>query len=265
VQQRTRTAAVHRGTSAPKACAAANPGIPPPVASTVTLPRPKAAAKTESYSVSVRNIPVQDLLFALARDAKLNVDIHPGINGVVTLNAIDQTLQQILSRIAKQVDMRWEIDGPNLIVMPDTPFLRSYKVDYVNIVAKCDEYRHGFLTDIIYWWGRLGRQCQQQQFGIQDREKPTMNSGIRSKRTSRTSCTKQTRSCRKDPAKPSSSARISRPPLVPALKAGQSAEPCRRSTNSLAGSPNAASLQQQGTTVVKRTTFREAASDHRKP
>jgi MSHA type pilus biogenesis protein MshL len=31
-------------------------------------------------------------------------------------------------------------------------------------------------------------------------------------------------------------------------------------TNSLAGSPNPANLQQQGTTVVKRTTFREAAS-----
>ena len=93
--------------------AAANPDIPPPVANTVTLPRPKAAAKTESYSVSVRNIPVQDLLFALARDAKLNVDIHPGINGVVTINAIDQTLQQILSRISKQIDMRWELDGPN--------------------------------------------------------------------------------------------------------------------------------------------------------
>ena len=110
-----------------------NPDIPPPVANTVMLARPKAAAKTESYSVSVRNIPVQDLLFALARDAKLNVDIHPGINGVVTVNAIDQTLQQILARISKQIDMRWEIDGPNLIVMPDSPFLRNYKIDYVNM------------------------------------------------------------------------------------------------------------------------------------
>ncbi len=109
------------------------PGIPSPVASTVTLPRPKAAAKTESYSVSVRNIPVQDLLFALARDAKLNVDIHPGIEGIVTLNAIDQTLQQILTRIAKQVEMRWDIEGPNLMVTPDTPYLKIYKIDYVNI------------------------------------------------------------------------------------------------------------------------------------
>jgi general secretion pathway protein D len=76
---------------------------------------------------------VQELLFALARDAKLNVDIHAGISGVVTLNAIDQTLAQLLSRIAKQVDMRWELDGPNLVVEPDSPYLHIYRVDYVNM------------------------------------------------------------------------------------------------------------------------------------
>jgi hypothetical protein len=39
----------------------------------------------------------------------------------------------LLSRIAKQVDMRFELDGPNLAVMPDAPYLKNYKVDYVNI------------------------------------------------------------------------------------------------------------------------------------
>ena len=66
--------------------------IPAPVQHAIPLPPPKAAGKTETYSVVVNNVKVQDLLFALARDAKLNVDIHPGISGNVTLNAIDQTL-----------------------------------------------------------------------------------------------------------------------------------------------------------------------------
>ena len=97
------------------------------------LPKPRAPKKTETYSVVVHNIKVNDLLFAIARDASLNVDIHPGISGNVTLNAIDQTLPQILARISRQVDMRFELDGSNLSVMPDTPFLRTYKVDYVNM------------------------------------------------------------------------------------------------------------------------------------
>jgi general secretion pathway protein D len=75
------------------------------------LPPPSPTARPETYSVVVNNVRVQDLLFALARDAKLNVDIHPGITGSVTLNAIDQTLPQLLGRISRQVDMRYEIDG----------------------------------------------------------------------------------------------------------------------------------------------------------
>lgn len=107
--------------------------IPPPVQITPMLPQPKPAVRPETYSVVVNNVRVQELLFALARDARLNVDIHPDMTGTVTLNAIDQTLPQLLTRIARQVDMRYEIDGPTLVVMRDTPFLRVYRVDYVNM------------------------------------------------------------------------------------------------------------------------------------
>jgi len=112
--------------------------IPEPVRITSILPKPKPTARPETYSVVVNNVKVQELLFALARDAKLNVDIHSGIVGSVTLNAIDQTLQQLLARISKQVDMRYELDGPNLAVMPDTPYLRIYKIDYVNMQRDTD-------------------------------------------------------------------------------------------------------------------------------
>jgi len=97
------------------------------------LPPPTAAPRAETYSVVVNNVRVQDLLFALARDAKLNVDIHPGVTGTVTLNAIEQTLPQLLGRIARQVDMRYEMDGQTLSVMRDTPYLRIYRIDYVNL------------------------------------------------------------------------------------------------------------------------------------
>jgi MSHA biogenesis protein MshL len=80
----------------------------------------------------VNNVRVQELLFALARDARLQIDIDPNLTGTVTLNAIDQTLPQLLSRIIRQVDMRYEMDGDTLIVMRDSPFLRAYKIDYLS-------------------------------------------------------------------------------------------------------------------------------------
>ena len=112
--------------------------IPEPVRIAPVLPKPAPAVRPETYSVVVNNVKVQELLFALARDAKLNVDIHSDITGTVTLNAIDQTLQQLLARIARQVDMRYELDGPNLSVMRDTPYLRIYKIDYVNMQRDTD-------------------------------------------------------------------------------------------------------------------------------
>ncbi len=105
--------------------------IPAPVTQTFDLPPPRPGPALETYSVVVSQVPVDQLLFSLARDARLNVDVHPGLSGRVTLNAIDQTLPQLLQRISRQVDMRFELDGESLVVMPDTPFLRTYKVDYV--------------------------------------------------------------------------------------------------------------------------------------
>ncbi len=107
--------------------------IPEPVQQSAALPPPRPVARQETYSVSVHRVPVQSVLFALARDAGLNVDVHPAIEGTVTLNALDQTLPQLLARIGKQVDMRYELQGNNLVVLPDQPYWNHYKIDYVNI------------------------------------------------------------------------------------------------------------------------------------
>ena len=112
---------------------AQSPGaIPEPVQVTPLLPKPKATARPETYSVVVNNVRAQELLFALARDARLQIDIDPNLSGNITLNAIDQTLPQLLNRISRQIDMRYELEGDTLVVMRDSPFLRSYKIDYLS-------------------------------------------------------------------------------------------------------------------------------------
>ncbi|MBF0157425.1 MAG: type II and III secretion system protein, partial [Magnetococcales bacterium] len=98
-------------------------------------PQPSASerALADAYTIGVSDMPVRDLLYALARDANLNVDIHPGVAGEVTLNAIDQTLPRILDRIAQQVDLRFEVQGSTLVVTPDRPYLHTYHVNYINL------------------------------------------------------------------------------------------------------------------------------------
>jgi MSHA biogenesis protein MshL len=60
-------AATHLRAEAPRA----DGQIPQPVQLAPVLPKPKPAARLETYSVVVNNVRVQDLLFALARDARL--------------------------------------------------------------------------------------------------------------------------------------------------------------------------------------------------
>lgn len=107
--------------------------IPKPVSSSTYLPPPKPKAKEPVYSIVVYDTPVKEVLFAIARDSKLNVDIHPSIQGRVTLNAVDQTLPAILERLSKQVDLTYKVQGNVLTIAPDQPVLRIYKVDYVNM------------------------------------------------------------------------------------------------------------------------------------
>jgi general secretion pathway protein D len=118
--------------TAPEAPAAAAP-IPPPVKTPGFVPPPKPVEKLPTYSVVVSDVPAKELLFALARDTKTNIDVHPGIQGSVTLNALNETLPAILDRIARQIDMRYRQEGNTLIVEPDSPYFKTYRVNYVNL------------------------------------------------------------------------------------------------------------------------------------
>jgi len=235
--------------------------IPPPVNNTLSLPKPRPATKAETYSVVVNNVPAHDLLFALARDAKLNVDIHPDIKGTITLNAIDQTLPQLLSRIAKQIDMRFELDGNNLAVMPDSPFLRHYKVDYVNLVRNVS--------------GTVSSDTQ-----IATGTTGTGGSGgsgnVSSTRIQNTSKNQFWESLEKnvkdilretDKVLPEGSSETTVEQAATQTASGVAAFPqavgraAQTVANALgANAPPTSSAQSVGNTVVRRTTFREAAS-----
>ena len=100
---------------------------PPPV------PEPAPLQHEDRYTVVVNEVPVKELLFALARDAQVNVDIAPDISGLVTMNAVEQTLPQLLQRIARQAGLRYVMEDGNVFISPDEPYFRTYRIDYLNM------------------------------------------------------------------------------------------------------------------------------------
>jgi len=237
--------------------------IPPPVQQSFSLPRPRTTARTETYSVVVNNVKVHDLLFALARDARLNVDIHPGITGAVTLNAIDQTLPQLLTRIAKQVDMRFEMDGPNLVVMPDAPYLKNYKVDYVNIardvVGTVSTNTQISTSALATGGGGAAGSGNTSRIQIENKSKNRFWESLEKNlkdllhETDKVFPEGSTETVTEQTGSQSTTGTGAAAPTSTTARLTQMAQ-------TLAGSPNPATLQNTGATVVKRMTFREAAS-----
>lgn len=106
-------------------------GVPDAPAVEAAHGRPRQAAR--GYSIDVHDIPAEQLLLAIGRDAGLELDLHSGISGKVSLQAHDRPLGELLERIARQVDLRYELRGRHLSLRPDSPYIRSYAVDYVNL------------------------------------------------------------------------------------------------------------------------------------
>ena len=98
---------------------------PPPV------PKPAPGEPVETWSVSVEDVPVRELLFALARDAGVDMDIDPGIEDRVTMNAVEEPLPGLIERISRHANLRVEIEDGALVARRDEPVLRTYPIDYV--------------------------------------------------------------------------------------------------------------------------------------
>ena len=113
--------------------------IPAVVSPGFIPPAPQAELQPELYTVVAQEVPLRELLFTMGRDAAINVDVHPDVQGLISLNAIEQTLPQILERLARQANIRWHFDSSdNLVVEADSPYWETYRVDYVNVARNAE-------------------------------------------------------------------------------------------------------------------------------
>ena len=237
--------------------------IPETIKDSVVLPPPKPAGKVATYSVVVTNVPAQEILFALARDAKINLDIKSGIEGTVTVNAVNQTLPQILTRIANQVDMRYEISNGTLTVMPDTPYLHSYKIDYVNMARDSEASMSNSSSGAGANPGSGGSSSSGGSGGngstitIKDTSKnhfwETLVQNIKD-------ILHET-----DKILPAGSSETSVQQAKESSSTGTGAQPAgggKKSTSKdgIENSPNPVNVEEGGMTIIRRSTFREAAS-----
>lgn len=124
-------------------------------------PEPVPVPPEPRYTIVVKDVPVVDLLFSLARDAELELDLQASKNKTVTLNAVDRPLGEILSRVSALAELRFRLRGNNLIVEDDLPYWNNYHIDYVNI-TRTSQGEVGVATQIATSGGTVGEDTGQQ-------------------------------------------------------------------------------------------------------
>lgn len=106
------------------------PASSPPVLPAVeTPPEPEPR-----YTLVADELAADEVLFALARESHVDLDIVGRIPGTLTMAALDQPLSSILEKIARQVPVSIEATATGgYTVALDQPFFVSYAVDYLNM------------------------------------------------------------------------------------------------------------------------------------
>ncbi len=104
----------------------------PSISKLIAVPKAPSIGSNKTISFSVTDqVPLKDVLIELGRVAQIDVDLDPGINGGIILNAKNRPFKEIVDRIASLGNLRYSYQNGVLHFERDTPFMKNYFVDYL--------------------------------------------------------------------------------------------------------------------------------------
>jgi general secretion pathway protein D len=100
-----------------------NAVLPPP---TLGLGHDKLVSVTVSD-----NVPLRDVLIELAREAKVNLELDPRVEGGIIFSAHDQPFDEVLRRICNLAGLRAKAEGNFIHIEMDDAYQETYQLDYL--------------------------------------------------------------------------------------------------------------------------------------
>lgn len=90
-------------------------------------------------SISVnQTVPLRDVLFELADQADIDIELDPQIRGAIIFTARNRPFDEVIDRIADLSGLRYKFKGDILRIEVDRPYVKTYKIDYLNIVRSAE-------------------------------------------------------------------------------------------------------------------------------
>ncbi len=105
----------------------------------------KLPAPLVTVSVN-QTVPLRDLLFELADQAGVDLELDPQIRGSLIFTAKDRPFNEVVDRLCDMSGLRYTFDNNVLHIELDRPYIKTYHVDYMNIMRKSDTSIHNDIS-----------------------------------------------------------------------------------------------------------------------
>jgi general secretion pathway protein D len=108
----------------------------PDLAQVLAAPRPPKVGNAKLVTLAVtEDVPLRDVLFELGRLANVDIEVGPGLDSTgINLRATDRPFNEVIERISTLGNLRYSVDGSSIRVERDTPYIKNYNLDFVNLV-----------------------------------------------------------------------------------------------------------------------------------
>ncbi|MDX9689094.1 MAG: hypothetical protein EOM37_06830 [Proteobacteria bacterium] len=122
-------------TLTPMAAVPPVPELPPP---SRTITREAQREELDNLvSIQVTDTtPLRDIFIELGREARVNMEIDPRIEGGVIFSAHDQPFETVLRRLCDLAGLRYVKEGSFVRVELDEPYQKSYPLDYLSLTRQ---------------------------------------------------------------------------------------------------------------------------------
>jgi general secretion pathway protein D len=119
--------------------------ISPPAANTAPIPDFQPVLSTPEelrlpsplVTVSVnQTVSLRDLLFELAEQAGIDLELDPQIHGSVIFTAKERPFDEVVNRICEMSGLRYKFNRDVLRIELDRPYIKTYGIGFLNIDRK---------------------------------------------------------------------------------------------------------------------------------
>jgi MSHA biogenesis protein MshL len=106
-------------------------------ASNISVPGLKADIRREAtFDISVSNAPARLFFMSLVKDTNINMVVHPGVEGDISLDLKNVTVSEVMQLTREVYGYEFKQNGTGYIVRPARIQSRIFPVDYLNVTRR---------------------------------------------------------------------------------------------------------------------------------